>query len=691
MNIRYSAIALAVLGFSASAQDSPKFKQLLAMDLGEMLKVEVATGTAKQLSEAPAVVSVITADDIKVTGARTLGEALERIPGLHVSASVNRVNSMFTIRGIQTDSTPQVLVLLDGVNISELTTWSTNFSFRYPTNFIERIEIIRGPGSAVYGADAFSGVINIITKSSSKNEGFEFGTNVGSFDYIESWLNGNFAFDELKVNLSITHEEQGNDNDRITPFGVMQRDRDMDNIHLNMEYGDFAMKNWYYRIHQKMGVGPGIFGNDVDRDIGEIWKTQVNWSGTITSEIDASANVSYVRSRYDALFQLFPPGEWLVGADGNVFQPPFIPVQFPDGIIGQPQGTTNKFNINAAAIYSGIEGHRLRLGLGIENSELTDVQELKNFGPGVLDEANIPNDFVSRTLVDVSGTPFIYTPDYDRDLKFISIQDEWKFAENWELTAGLRYDDYSDFGSTTNPRLALVWNSTETLTSKLLYGTAFRAPKVAELAFINNPSVLGNQNLDPEKIKTIELAFDYRPNNNFSGLLNIFTYKSEDLIQLDSDNIYQNIGEQDGQGVEIEANWQATEKLRLNANISWLDSDLPLIDQDKEQVPGFMGFLDVRYQIADEWLLTVQNYLINDRKRQAGDTRPEVDDYVKTDLTLLWQSEASWSFKLGVKNLFDDDIREPVPNSGLFGLNLGFPGDYPMESRSIFGSVKLEF
>lgn len=698
MNIRYSAIALAVMGFSATAQESSKFKQLMAMDLGEMLKVEVATGTAKQLSEAPAVVSVITADDIKVTGARTLAEAVERVPGLHVASSVNKLTNLFTIRGVQTDNTPQILVLIDGVELSELTANAVPYAFHYPTNFIERIEIIRGPGSAVYGADAFSGVINIITKSPTSNEEFEVGLRKGSFDNVEGWFNANLAFEELKVGLSVTHEEQDDDSDRITPFGIMKRSREVDNIHLNATYGDFSFRNWYWQIEQKMGIGAGIIGNDFDREIGEAWKVQVNWDGNLSENIDGSVDISYSDYRSDASFQLFLPGVYPIGPDGNLFTGATF-VSFPDGVIGSPKATTQKTKFNSSIIYSGLENHRIRFGLGGESSELTDVEEFKNFGPGVLDIPNIPTDPdgpdgpllpISNTIIDVSGTPFIYVRDYDRDLKYISVQDEWKFAEKWELTAGVRYDDYSDFGSTTNPRLALVWSTTDTLTSKILYGTAFRAPKVSELAFVNNPSTLGNPDIQPEEIETIELAFDYRPSKNFTGLLNIYAFQSKDLIELVA-GVNQNIGKQDGQGVEIEVNWQASEKLRINANISWSEAELPLSDEDKARVPGAMAHLDLRYQFSEGWLFTFQNYWIGERKRATSDTRNSIDDYIQTDATLVWKASSHWTGSVGVKNLFNDDIRQPSPNSVLFGLGLGFPDDFPMESRSIFGSINYLF
>ncbi len=681
----------AVLSFFAGQSlADPEFTELLKMDLGEILQVKVATGTAKQLSEAPAIVSVITADDIRKMGIRTLAEAVEQVPGLHVSASTNRLTSLFVVRGIRNDSTPNVLVMIDGVDLSELTAYPIPYSFRYPVNFIERIEIIRGPGSAVHGADAFSGVINIITKSPGKENDAQVGMNVGSFDYFETWINANLVVNDLKVAFSFTREEKGNDSDRTTPYGEIQRDGEMDNLHLNAEYGNFAWKNWYWRSRQEMGIGAGIFGNDIDLDITEVWRTQLSWEDSITDSLDSTFDLSYNRSRFDALFQLFPPGGWPVGADGNLLFPPFTLVSFPDGVIGQPQAATNKVRLNGSFIYSGNK-HRVRIGFGAERAELTDVEEVKNFGPGVLDEEHIPADLIADSLVDVSGTSFVYTPNYERDLWYLSVQDEWRFAKDWELTAGIRYDRYSDFGSTVNPRLALVWNTTDQVTSKLLYGSAFRAPRVAELAFINNPTVLGNPDLDPEEIQTLELAFEYRPDLRFSSTLNLFAYRAEQLIELDQMFTYQNSGEQDGKGIEIEAYWRATEKLQIKGSLSWLDAELPEAKADKDQVPELMGFVDLRYQLTAAWLITAQSYWVSGRKRQQGDQRTEIDDYLKTDITLLWQPNDSWAARMGARNVFDEDIREPSPNSPLFALDLGFPNDFPMEGRSIFSSVSYQF
>ena len=118
-------------------------------------------------------------------------------------------------------------------------------------------------------------------------------------------------------------------------------------------------------------------------------------------------------------------------------------------------------------------------------------------------------------------------------------QDEWQIADDWQLTAGVRYDDYSDFGGTVNPRVALVWDINEQITSKLLYGKAFRAPNFQEQRIQNNPVVLGNKNLNPETIHTYEWALDYRPFSSLRTAVNLYYYQINNLISAVPDRKYQ--------------------------------------------------------------------------------------------------------------------------------------------------------
>ena len=207
------------------------------------------------------------------------------------------------------------------------------------------------------------------------------------------------------------------------------------------------------------------------------------------------------------------------------------------------------------------------MNLGAKNEKLK-ANEAKNFGPGVLDNP-IPGSVVDGTLTDVTGTSFVYVPDEDRTVKYISIQDIWELAPDWTLTAGVRYDDYSDFGDTTNPRIALVWTTTQKMITKLLYGSAFRAPSFSEQFSQNNPVLIGNPDLTPETIDSLELAFIYQFTSAINANFNIYTFETQDMIEFvpnAAGNTAQNDKNLDGQGYEVELDWSLNKDINMVLN-----------------------------------------------------------------------------------------------------------------------------
>lgn len=180
----------------------------------------------------------------------------------------------------------------------------------------------------------------------------------------------------------------------------------------------------------------------------------------------------------------------------------------------------------------------------------------------------------------------------------MSFQDGWGFADKWELVAGIRYDHYSDIGGTLNPRLALVWQTRDDLAMKFLYGRAFRPPAFNELYNKNNPSNLGNEYLDPETIQTIEFVTDNQSHVDLHLRLNLFHYDAEDLIELVQDpgrTTYtsRNKKNQEGNGFELETEFQAARNFLIKGNLAFQDS------KDKgteESVPDTLTF-DLTFRV----------------------------------------------------------------------------------------------
>ncbi|MDD2760682.1 MAG: TonB-dependent receptor [Methylomonas sp.] len=297
-------------------------------------------------------------------------------------------------------------------------------------------------------------------------------------------------------------------------------------------------------------------------------------------------------------------------------------------------------------------------------------------------------------MVDVSNTSLVYLPTEDRKVRYFLLQDEWQFARDWQLTAGMRYDNYSDFGDTLNPRAALVWETRHDLTTKLMYGRAFRAPSFIELYNINNPGANGNPRLKPENMDSLELAFDYRPHRDVRVGLNFFKYWWKDLIQFVPDTggttiTAQNAGAQTGHGGELEAQWKALDNLSLIGNFSYQNSTDENTDQDPGYSPHHQIYLRAEWAFLPDWQAVPQMKWVGERSRSAGDNRPPVSDYAWVDLTLrrtnvLDHMEIAFS----VRNLLGVDAREPSP-AGM--PSAAIPYDLPLAGRSFFGEIRLNF
>lgn len=670
--------------------------------------VSIATGSSKPIYKAPAVASVITAKDIEQLGARSLNEVLETVPGLHVAPSaLSRLEAVYSIRGIHSGFNSQVLLLIDGVPLQYSNNGGRPQLFNLSVASIERIEVIRGPGSAVYGADAYSGVINVITKGAESIDGTEMGGRVGSFNSRDVWLQHGNHWSGMDVVFGLSYQRTDGDSDRVISSDLQSNLDAVLGTNASLAPGSLStnserletrlgLKNDHWRANfwswsqDDSGLGAGgaqaLDPNGTQSD--DIYRVDISHQ-TADLVADWNFNTQFSHTYYDtqAEFNLLPSGAMLpIGSDGNLnFTAPAGVVAFPDGLIGQPGGDGQDSLLELVATYSGMSNHHWRIASGVRHQTL-DTREFKNFGPGVIDGTQ---PVVDGTLTDVTGTPYIFTPDSTRTNYHLSIQDEWQFAPDWELTAGVRYDDYSDFGSTINPRVALVWATNHALTTKLLYGSAFRAPSFSELYFANNPVSLGNADLQPETIDTLELAFNYRPSPDLQGNLSLFSYEAKDLIEYVADfgattQTAQNARDQDGYGFELEADWKISRDLRINANYAWQHSEDASTGVDIHDAPGQQFYLNAYWRVAPQWSVNGQLNWVGDRKRASDDTRNKIDDYTLVNFTLQRRDIVpGLDLTLSILNLFDENIREPSDGT--------IPDDYPMEGRSVWVQLQYGF
>ncbi len=676
-------LIVATPAFAGSEEDA------LMRAFGDETFISIATGSRQPITLAPAVASVITANEIREMGARDLDEVLESIPGLHVSVAPRGYLPLYTMRGIYSENNPQILMLINDIPITNLYVGNRGEIWGgMPVNDIARIEIIRGPGSAVYGADAFAGTINIITKTADEINGTQFGARAGSFNTTEGWILQGSTWNETSMAMSL-QVMRTDGHDQVIDFdaqsyydilagtnasyapGPVDLDRKNIDARIDLSHGNWRMRLGYQGRNGGVGAGVALALDPSGQGDSERYNADISYNNALSQHWDVTGIISYFDTSAEADLTLLPPG----------FVSPGGP--FPDGVIAQPYVYERHTRFSLSTFYHGLSDHSIRLGIGAIYDDMYKIKEKKNYTLAPPFGTPIP----LGDVVDVSDDPSnVFIQPQDRTVFYVFAQDEWQLANDWRLTTGVRYDHYSDFGDTTNPRLALVWQPKNDFTTKVLYGRAFRAPAFNELYNINNPVAQGNEDLMPETIDTYEIAFNYQYSQALYSGLNIFHYRMKDVIRFSPiTSQAENVGQIEGQGLEFESRYSISSNFRVYGNYSYQKS----IDQDTDTIianaPQHHVYMSFNWDFISAWSLNAQINWVADRVRDAGDPRESIDDYVVTDLTLRYRATGKpWEFALSGRNLFDEDAREPSPRlSPLDGTPL-IPNDLPLAGRQFF-------
>lgn len=678
---------LALCLTSGLAAAGPSDEEDLALAFGDRDMVSIATGGALPLRRAPAVASVITARDIAAMGATDLDQVLESVAGVHVSRWSAPLIPIYTFRGIVSQYNPQVLLLVNGIAITSAFTGNRSQAWGgLPLENVARIEVIRGPGSALYGADALAGVVNIITKTADEIKGTEAGLRAGSFNERDAYLLHGGTHNGWQV-AAYLRFGQTDGSDRLVEKDVQTALDGVFHTHASLAPGpvnayrgaldariDVARDAWRLRAayqERKVGIGVGL-ADAVDpygrlpeqREYVDLSYNQINWA----LDWDIQAVAGFNRHRQMVAkpgFLLFPPG-----AFGGAF---------PQGVFGAPGNIIRNDHGSVSALYHADARHRLRIGAGFRSEDMYATTERKNFNFAVLPGIG-PALLPLGADIEADKDPsLLYQQPNKRTVRYVFVQDEWQLAKDWMLTTGLRHDRYTDFGGTTNPRLALVWDASYDVTLKLMHGRAFRAPSFTEQYSLNNPVNIGNPNLAPERMRTTELSAGWQPTLDLKLNATLFELELQDMIIATANSdpstgkTFHNVGHHRGKGMELEAGWDVSRQLHLSGNLSLQKLTDQDTGKDAGRAPQQHWYWRANWQPQGGWQLGAAINRVSKRQREAGDPRAPVPDYTTVDASLRLNA-GPWSLRATVLNLFDRDVREPTPSPGNVPLDIPMPG-----------------
>lgn len=657
----------------AQASSDERFEHFLSLSLEELMsqEISISTNTKQTLSKASAVVSIITADDIKATGATNLVDVLEGVPGIHIRANQFAFRPLIQFRGA---NATQTLLMVNGVPMRDLM-WGFGIFWKgLPVSMIDRVEIIRGPGSAMFGADASAGVINVITKTAGKIQQSELGGRAGSFNTQTAWAQHGGSWQGYDVGLTaevyhtdghapyIGADRQTADDPASSlapataPYGWRNED-----VRFSVAKGDWRLLADYMRHHDlAIGLTGGGVLDPVTRASDSLYNIDLLYGNEKFSDhwgLNAELRYHHLEYTSGDGFQERPPGYF----DGTT--------TYPDGMINQMRSAEWRRSFEVSGLYSGWNQHAIRIGAGMTQQDLYSVEQI------VTDTAN------PTQLIDISDTPGAFAPETVRTIHHLYLQDVWAISDLLELTAGARYDHYSDFGDTLNPRLALVWQNSKKLTTKLMYGQAFRAPSYQEL-YASTSYAQPNDNLDPERSQTVDLVLSYSASSKLQLNVSLFNFQQQDLIRRNATSgQYENTGDYTIRGVELEAQWQAARDVKVAGNVTLRNQDESVYRAVDEADRD--AYLRVDWGFRPSWNWNLQGNWIGERPRAATDLRPAATAYLITDTTMRYAGSDNWEFAASVRNLFDVDARAST--------SAAVPDDLPLPRRSLYAELRYKF
>jgi iron complex outermembrane receptor protein len=512
-------------------------------------------------------VSVVSSDQIKRYGYRTLGDILQSLQGFYVSNDRNY--AYLGARGVNLgDFNSRILILIDGHRINNNLTDGAfiDTAFLLDVDLIDRIEVIRGPGSVLYGNNAFFGVINVITRKGSKVDGIEASGEYGAFNTYKARETYGKSFDNgLELLLSGTYyDSAGPDhlfykeyNDPLYNNGVANHmDGDSyQSLFGSLSYKDFTLEGGFINREKINPTAPIFltFNDSRVRTTDGRGYVDLKYTHELPKGVNVSTKVYYDRSTFKT---------------GYPFGNPVPSVVYREVQTGEWWGAELQLSKKFW------EKHIITAG------------------------AEYRNDFhQERTLS--SDTTTFPTVLADRKSYGVYLQGDIQVCTNLHLNAGARYDKYGDYDPTINPRLALIYNPFPDSTIKLLYGTAFRSPNFLELS---NPAF---QDVKPEKITSYELVYEQGIGDHLRSSLSGFYNQMDDLIVY-SGNFANINAETRGVEAALEGNW--ANGIQARASYTYQQTKNLTLSSPFTDSPEHMIKLNVSVPLVKEKLFASLEY-----------------------------------------------------------------------------------
>jgi iron complex outermembrane receptor protein len=597
--------------------------------------VEAATLHTQTLEQAPASITVLSAEDIRTYGWRTLGEALGAVRGFYLT--YDRAYHYAGLRGFSLpgDYNTRFLVMLNGHYLTDNVYSSNGYfgqDFDLDMDLVKRIEVVRGPSSALYGSNGIFATINIVTKSPVEAKRLRATTETGSFGerkvQVTSALNLGHG-----ANLLVSASVFNNSGQSLyfPRFSSPQTNsgwaQGMDGEHGYHAFANLIWRNWSflgYLGSRRKEVPTGWYGTVFDRGGNYIVDTRGLFEAAYTRDLSPTRKMRW-RIYYDE-YRFHGRYDYPAGAG--------IILDNRDSTAGDWVGSQLAYDFTVPRVGTLTVGGEL-------NADLRALQ--RNY--------------------DVSPQPLAYLdvnhPNFGGG---VFAQQQWQIAPAWNAYFGVRFDDSRNGTGFVSPRVALVYQASPRSTYKFLWGRAFRDPNQYEMFYADGISQVENAALRPEHADTFEVASERKLTEHWSGLATVYHYHLNDLIQAVTTDAglvqYRNVERAQASGVEAELSGKPARWIETTASIavqhSLLQSDPVVINSPRYIAKWRAAAPLFRNKL---WASAAIQYL-SPRGTVADLEAPSA---WLTDLTLTTRAlHPEFDIQFGVRNLFNHANFDPV-------------------------------
>jgi iron complex outermembrane receptor protein len=630
--------------------------------LQEETFVVSASRVKENIKKAAASVTVINSEQIELMGANNLSEVLSTIAGIGIERNNVYWNEIES-RGIKELVSKQILVMIDGHSLDgQLVNGGATSTFdKMNLDNVERIEVIKGPASALYGANAFTALINIITKKAEDIDATEVKVKVGSYDTKEINILFGEKYDDLAVvaNINISNTDGYSyflQSDASGNSGHVDTNREWFKSDLNIKYKDFYFTASY--MDRKEGPNFGISGNLTNDTEGNMkyYYAEAGYNKDINKKIDINTRI------YTDIMKFYNIWEFWEG-----------------GFILEAGGTNEKKGVEVLSIYNVNDKFTMVFGGNYERHEQYDIISKSNY--------YIENDgsYTSlSSITDFTDTDQTWAPDATRDVWALYLNNIYDISDDIRFTFGARYDRYSDIGSNISPRGGITWQVNKYNTVKLMYGEGFRAPSFSDLYNSNNSVILAGAD-KPEKVKTYEFSYETKLSNDLNSKVTLFYNDFSDLIQKDASGAQYYNAKAVTKGLEIDAKYELNRGSYIAANYTYVDTEDKLIGGEKPDVAKHKGNIAFNYRLNKVFNIYNHLFIKGKTKRLLNDSRNDLSGYAVFNTAIKAKDlYKNLELKLSVNNIFDKNYYSPS-NIGSVASDYRQPGrNFMFEAKYIF-------